>query len=272
MRAGIPAVLGVQGPVSNIAALNFAGRLYKSLAVGLSLDEALTSARLWVVEPGRSYYECDWGRFMAYMPTDTAVLFPRTARKTIQDRQRQVRAERDQAVREVVALTQRIDGAGVSRMLSDIAQRSVLILGRFTDERKAVLDAIKKALATPPRQYIPILFDFEKPGERDLIESILRFAAVSRFVIADLSDPKSVPAELQAIVPQFPSLPVVPIIEASQREYPVADNILRRDSVAKRMVKYRDRDHLLNILDEQVLAPAEALYAELNPSAAFSEP
>jgi hypothetical protein len=50
-----------------------------------------------------------------------------------------------------------------------------------------------------------------------LIESV-RFAAVSRIVVADLSDPKSVPAELQAIVPQFPSLPVVAIIEASQRE------------------------------------------------------
>jgi len=60
-------------------------------------------------------------------------------------------------------------------------------------------------------------------GERDLIEAVVRFAAVSRFVIADLSDPRSIPAELQAIVPQFPSLPVVPIIEATQREYPVSE-------------------------------------------------
>ena len=138
-----------------------------------------------------------------------------------------MRAERGQAVWEVVALTRRIDGAGVSRMLSDIALRSVLILGRFTGERKAVLDAIKKSLATPLHQYLPILFDFEKPRDRDLIETILRFAAVSRFVIADLSDLKSIPAELKEIVPQFQLLPVVLIIEASQRECPVADNILR---------------------------------------------
>jgi hypothetical protein len=112
---------------------------------------------------------------------------------------------------------------------------------------------------------VPILFDFDKPADRDLIESIVRFAAVSRFVIADLSDPKSVPAELQAIVPQFPSLPVVPIIEASQREYPVADNILRRASLVKPVVKYLDERHLVKILDEQVLVPAEALYEELKP-------
>ncbi|MCL4846855.1 MAG: CHAT domain-containing protein [Acidobacteria bacterium] len=267
MRAGIPAVIGVQGLVSNIAALNFAESLYKSLAVGLSLDEALTYARLYVMEPGRSLFDCDWGRFMAYMPTDGAVLFPRRAQKAILARQHAIRTERARTIRDVTALTERLDGAGVSRMLSDIAERSVLILGRFTDERKTVLDAIKRTLATPPREYVPILFDFEKPGDRDLIESIVRYAAVSRFVVADLSDPKCVPAELQAIVPQFPSLPVVPIIASGQREYPVADHILRRASVVTPVVEYRDAAHLVSILDRRVLAPAEARYAELNPAA-----
>jgi hypothetical protein len=265
MRAGIPAVIGVQGLVSNLAALNFAESLYKSLAVGLSLDEALTYARLSVMEPGRSHYDCDWGRFMAYMPTDNAVLFPRRTRRATQARQRAVRADRARTIRGVEALAERLDGAGVSRVLSDIAERSVLILGRFTNERKAVLDALKRTLATPPRAYVPILFDFEKPRDRDLIESIVRYAAVSRFVVADLSDPKSVPAELQAIVPQFPSLPIVPIIETGQREYPVSDHILRRSSVVTPIVEYRDAAHLVSMLDDRVLAPAEARYLELNP-------
>lgn len=265
MRAGIPALVGVQGLVSNIAALNFAESLYKSLAVGLSLDEALTTARLYVMEPGRSFYDCDWGRFMAYMPADNAILFPRRPRRELQAQQRQIRAERQQAIRDVEVLSRKLDGAGVSRMLSDIAQRSVLLLGRFTDQRKALLDALKKALTTPPLQYVPILFDFEKPGERDLIEAIVRFAAVSRFVIADLSDPRSIPAELQAIVPQFPSLPVVPIIEATQREYPVSDHILRRPSVVTPIVRYHDPADLLAILEKQVVSPAELRYRELNP-------
>ncbi len=265
MRAGIPAVVGVQGLVSNFAALNFAEKLYASLAVGLTLDEALTFARLHVVEPERSYWECDWGRFMAYMPSDSAVIFPRPERDAIQELQQQVREAREQTVRDTRALTERLDGAGVSRMLTDIADRTVLILGRFTDERKEILEAIRRALATPPHEYVPILFDFERPEHRDLIESIVRFAAVSRFVIADLSDPKSVPAELQAIVPQFPSLPVVPIIEGSQREYPVSDHILRRGWVVKPVVPYQDVDHLLAILDESVIEPAERLYDELNP-------
>jgi hypothetical protein len=192
-------------------------------------------------------------------------LFPRPERETMRKRQASMRTERMETAKSVLARARQLDGADVSRVLSDIAQRSVLILGRFTAERKAVLDGIRRALSSPPHRYVPLLFDFDKPGDRDLIESIVRFAAVSRFVIADLSEPKSVPAELQAIVPQFPSLPVIPIIQADQREYPVSDHIMRRESVHKPIVKYRDLAHLLKVLDAQVLGPAEVLYEALSP-------
>ena len=191
------------------------------------------------------------------------MLFPRSDKHGIQRQQQGVRAARAQTVE---GLAQRLDGEGVSRMLSEIASRSVLILGRFTAERKAILDAIRRLLATLPREYIPVLFDFEKPGNRDPIEMIVQLASVSRFVIADLSDPKSIPAELQAIVPQFPSLPVVPIIEAGQHEYAVAQHILRRQSV-RPVVAYRDEAHLMMILDSEILMPAEKLRDELNPRA-----
>lgn len=141
---------------------------------------------------------------MAYMPSESAVLFPRSDRSGIRRRQQAVRADRAQTIQD---LSHRLDGEGVSRMLSEIAASSVLILGRFTSQRKAILDAIRTGLSTPPRSYIPIIFDFEKPDDRTLIGSILRFASVARLVIADLSDPKSVPAEQQAIVPQFPRCP-----------------------------------------------------------------
>jgi hypothetical protein len=227
----------------------------------------MTYARLYVMDPVRSLYDCDWARFMVYLPSDTAVLFPRSQDEAVLKSQQVVRNARARTVRSTQALNKQLDGANVSQVLSEIAARTVLILGRFTDERKAVLDAIRSALAGPFRSYVPILFDFDKPGERDLIESIVRFAAVSRFVIADLSDPKSVPAELQAIVPQFPSLPIVPIIEETQREYPVSDHILRRDSVLKPIVRYRDVPHLLSMLDAQIIQPAEALYSKLRPGA-----
>ena len=50
-------------------------------------------------------------------------------------------------------------------VIDTITSKAVLILGRFTDERKAVLDALREELRK--RNYLPILFDFEKPRSRD---------------------------------------------------------------------------------------------------------
>lgn len=266
MRAGIPAVVGVQGLISNIAALNFAEKFYQSLAVGLSLDEALTYARLYLMQPGRSYYPCDWGRFMAYMPADSAVLFPRPQLAGMRQQQNAVRAERKQVLDAMPAITRQMDGEGVSRMLSEVASRSVLILGRFTEGRKPVLDLIRRMLSTAPHHYVPILFDFDRPKDRTMVESVLRFAAVSRFVIADLSDPKWVLAELQQVVPAFRSLPVVPIIESAQKEAEVIAHFEGYASVHA-VVRYRDQKHLRAILAAEILRPAETMYEALKPRA-----
>jgi uncharacterized protein YjbI with pentapeptide repeats len=55
-------------------------------------------------------------------------------------------------------------------VIDTITSKAVLILGRFTDERKAVLEALREELRK--RNYLPILFDFEKPRSRDTDETI----------------------------------------------------------------------------------------------------
>ena len=265
VHAGIGCLVGVQGLVSNLAALHFAERLYKSLALGLSVDEAVSWARLHIMDDSRSWWPLDWGRFMVYMPAESAVLFPAGRHKALSTRREKAIQAREDTVRRTRRRASKHDAESFQRQLSDMANVCVLILGRFTEERKAVLDDIRRALTTLDREYVPILFDFEKASERDLIESVIRFAGVSRFVIADLSDPKSIPAELQAIVPLHPSVPIVPLIEDRQREYPVSDHILRRESVLQPVVRYRDRAHLRQIFVRDVIEPAERLVTRLRP-------
>ena len=74
-------------------------------------------------------------------------------------------------------------------VIDTITSKAVLILGRFTDERKAVLDALREELRK--RNYLPILFDFEKPRSRDTDETITLLARMAKFVIADITDAKS---------------------------------------------------------------------------------
>lgn len=155
-----------------------------------------------------------------------------------------------------------LNNAKIRGVIDTLTTKSVLILGRFTDERKAVLDAIKNELRQ--RNYVPILFDFEKPASRDLTETIVTLAHLSRFVIADITDAKSIPQELQAIVPNLLSVPIQPIILAAQREYAMFDHFRRYPSVLP-LHEYESQGQLIAELPEKVIEPAERKVIELRP-------
>ena len=103
----------------------------------------------------------------------------------------------------------------------------------------------------------------DKPASRDLVETIIGMAALSRFIIADLSEPKSVQTELEAIVPHFQSVPVVPLINRTGKEYATFSSLQRRENVVKPTVRYRDIDDLIEKIDEQVVPLAEKTLAEV---------
>jgi hypothetical protein len=97
---GIPVIIGTQGIVSNRIATAFCQKLYASLAIGMSLDEAVTWARFHVLEINDSAgnENCEWGSFMVYMPAAEAVLFPRPQNPEVRERQKSARNERRQTI------------------------------------------------------------------------------------------------------------------------------------------------------------------------------
>jgi hypothetical protein len=124
----------------------------------------------------------------------------------------------------------------------------VLILGRFTKERKVVLDAIREELRR--RDYLPILFDFKGPTSRDTRETVSTLAHMARFVIADISDARSIPAELESIVPQLPSVHVQPLILDSQYEYGLFEHIMRYPWVLE-TYRYNNQKTLLASIEKK---------------------
>ena len=145
-------------------------------------------------------------------------------------------------------------------VIDTITSKAVLILGRFTDERKAVLDALREELRK--RNYLPILFDFEKPRSRDTDETITLLARMARFIVADVSDAKAVLQELRAIVPDLPSVPVQPIILAIQEEPGMFDFYRNRPSFLP-VHRYADQKQLLADVGGKVIRPAELKVLEL---------
>lgn len=143
------------------------------------------------------------------------------------------------------------------QVIDTVGRKAVLLLGRFTAERKAVLDALRDALRS--QGLVPMLFDFDKPGGRDITETVSTLAHLARFVIADLTDPRSIPQELKAVVP---SVPVVPLMLASQDAYGMFADLGGFASVLP-PVRYRDLPHLLSMLADRVIAPAEQRITEI---------
>jgi hypothetical protein len=150
----------------------------------------------------------------------------------------------------------------IREVIDTIISKVVLILGRFTSERKALLDAIRDELRR--QNYLPVMFDFDKPASRSYTETITTLARMARFVIADLTDAIEVRAELSKIVPDLPSLPVQPLILASQTEF-ITFVDLRRYPWVLEPFRYRDPDHAIASLPEMVLAPAEAAASGARP-------
>jgi hypothetical protein len=138
-------------------------------------------------------------------------------------------------------------------VIDTITSKVVLILGRFTDERKAVLDALREELRK--RDYLPILFDFAIPATRDITETVSLLARMSRFIIADLTDPSSIPKELEAIVPSL-AVPVQPLLEGSSRPYAMFKDYWKYEWVLP-VYRYDGLEPLLATLVEKVIAPAE---------------
>jgi uncharacterized protein YjbI with pentapeptide repeats len=147
----------------------------------------------------------------------------------------------------------------VRRIIDTITSKVVLILGRFTDERMKVLDTLRQELRA--RDYTPILFDFEKPAGRDLTETIFTLASMARFVVADISAAKSIPQELSHIIPNLPSVPIQPILHASDREYAMFEHWRRYPWVLPDFL-YEDETHLLASLIDAVIEPAERKRSE----------
>lgn len=140
-------------------------------------------------------------------------------------------------------------------VINTVTSKAVLILGRFTPERKKILDALREALRQ--RDYLPIIFDFDKPGSQTLTETVATLAHMARFVIADITEAKSIPQELMHIVPSRPSLPVQPLILSSEYEYAMFEHFLNFPWVLK-PYRYESADALLASLEKRVIAPAEA--------------
>ena len=133
-------------------------------------------------------------------------------------------------------------------IIDTITSKVVLILGSFVGTRKPVLELIKNELRN--FDLTPIIFDFTVPSSRNLTETVGLLARMSRYIIVDISDPSSVPKELESIIPSCPTIPICPIFEKrgkSSKPYGMFSDNLDYPQVLD-VVNYRNIDDIPRLL------------------------
>ncbi len=154
-----------------------------------------------------------------------------------------------------------LNNGEIRDVINTLTSKSVLILGRFAiPERKAILDALRDKL----REYnlLPIVFDFDRPIDKDFTETIKTLAGLSYFVIADITNPKSSPLELQATVPDY-QIPFVPIIQEGEQPFAMMVDLQKKYNWVLDTLSYDSIETLMKALKPAIIDPAIQKHNEL---------
>jgi hypothetical protein len=159
------------------------------------------------------------------------------------------------AIEEIAIKTDHLEAAHLMYLVSSrqkmrtiidaLTRKVVLVLGSFGPRRRSVLLALREHLAQ--MSYAPIVFDFPRPEQRDLIETVALLANMSRFVIADLTRPRSTPLEAMLIAPQV-MVPFAPIIREGESPFAMFAALQAKYDWILDTTRYKDSRHLLRVL------------------------
>ncbi len=158
-----------------------------------------------------------------------------------------------------------INNKNIRDVLDTITAKGVLILGRFTEKRKEVLDGLKEEL----RKFglLPIMFDFDRPTNKDYTETVQTLAGMCMFVIADVTAQKSAPLELEATIKQF-KIPYQPIFDSTGDNpypFPMLQDLQNSFHWVLKTLSYKGKDQLLNkeIIRKYIIDPVNKKREEL---------
>jgi Pentapeptide repeats (8 copies) len=149
----------------------------------------------------------------------------------------------------------------VRDVIDTIGKKGVLLLGRFTEGRMEVLERLREKLRD--LGFVPMVFNFDKPETKDFSETVRLLCSLSKFVIVDITNPRSAPLELQATVPQC-MVPFAPIIQQPQEPFSMFVDLQNaHDWVLRPVISYPSVDRLIEVVEEKIVRRAEAKFKEL---------
>jgi hypothetical protein len=141
-----------------------------------------------------------------------------------------------------------INHANVKKVFDETTRRLVLLLGRFGGGGLELLRRLAEGLKE--REYLPVIFDFERSENRTFTETVVTLAGMSKFVVAELGGP-SVPHELAFVLPRM-AVPVVTLARVDAPPYSMLGDLAVYPWLIHPPFKYAGEDDLLGRLGEVV--------------------
>lgn len=157
-------------------------------------------------------------------------------------------------------MTLLLNHKNIHNVIESISSKIVLILGRFSEDRKDVLAAISDELRS--RDYLPAIIDFRGEANKNNTEKIATLARISKFIIADITGSSNIAKELQKIVPDLPSVPVQPLLQNGGSEHQIFDSERDYPWVSP-IFHYENIDTLLPSINDHIIAPTEIILDKL---------
>ena len=145
-------------------------------------------------------------------------------------------------------------------IIDTITSKVVLILGRFTPDRKAILDQIRELARD--NDLLLVLFDFDGARNRDVTETVQTLTHLARFVIADVTAQASIPHELQAIVPHL-AVRIVPIIQRGNKPYSMFQDFRPKYYWMLNLLEYNDIEDIRRRVFREAVESANAKLFEM---------
>jgi Pentapeptide repeats (8 copies) len=152
-----------------------------------------------------------------------------------------------------------LENQEIRDVIDTVGKKGVLLLGRFTGGRLAVLERLREELRL--RGFLPMVFNFDKPETKNFTETVRLLAGLSSFVIADITNPRSAPLELQAVVPEY-MIPFVTVLEGEKPFAMFQDLWMQYREWVFAPIAYATVDELVQGLDV-LIKRAQARSAEL---------
>jgi hypothetical protein len=106
----------------------------------------------------------------------------------------------------------------------------------------------------------PFVFPLFFEGQHQLRVRLL--ANLSHFVIVDITNPRSAPLELQALVQDY-MVPFVPILEKGQAPFAMFVDLQNKYDWVLPAIVYPSVDRLIEVLKDEIIGPAQAKFDRL---------